>query len=114
MYQATRGGQWRPPLCRCKAAAVARLRSGATYTQGRGTARVGLFFPSQVSPLLMHRWAGLDGFLFLILLASHNNTKQLGFLLFLSSKVRWANEFFIATKKRSNELTKFVVAIEAN
>jgi hypothetical protein len=48
----------------------------------------------------MRRWAGLDGFLFLILLASHYNTKQLGLLIFLSSKVRWANEFVIATKKR--------------
>jgi predicted transcriptional regulator len=53
----------------------------------------------------MRRWAGLDSFLFLILLASHNNTKQLGLLIFLSSKVRWANDFFIATKKKSNELT---------
>jgi hypothetical protein len=69
------------------------------------------FFPSQVfSPLLKSRWARpIRFFIF-----NFVNTKQLGLLIFLSSKVRWANEFFIATKKKTNELTKFVVAIEAN
>jgi hypothetical protein len=65
--------------------------------------RESAFFPSQVfSSLLMHWWVGLDGFLFLILLASHNNTKQLGLLIFLSSKVRWFMIFLSQQKSLMN------------
>jgi hypothetical protein len=75
---------------------------GSGAARHRGEARheqLDLFFLHRFSPLLMRRWAGLNCVSFLILLASHNNRKQLGLLIFLSSKVRWTNDFFIATKK---------------
>jgi hypothetical protein len=78
-----------------------RLASGAARpTAHRGATRhewsrpfssFPSFFPSPQAPVGWARRFFIFNFV---------NTKQLGLLIFLSSKVRWANEFFIATKKR--------------